>query len=93
MNTLFFRDMITKASYLCITFLLLFFYLVNFFCLGQTSTSIGEEKKYNPRLKQDKENFILTMKNLNLVYPRLIDVAVPANMVCGIYEPKEQAKQ
>ncbi|CAF0995743.1 unnamed protein product [Brachionus calyciflorus] len=55
--------------------------------MGRTSSSIGEEKRFNPRLTQNKEDFIETMKNLNLVYPRLMDVAVPANMVCGLQEP------
>ena len=59
------------------------------FFKGLTSSSIGEEKKYNPRLKQNKEDFINTMKNLNLAYPRYIDIALPANLVCGIFEQKK----
>lgn len=50
---------------------------------GQTVTSVGEEKKFNPRLSKSKEEFIEIMKNLNLAYPKMIDKAVPANMVCG----------
>jgi sulfur dioxygenase len=53
---------------------------------GFTSSSIGEEKRLNPRLIQTKINFIETMKVLKLPYPRLIEKAVPANMVCGILE-------
>lgn len=45
---------------------------------------------FNPRLKNSKHEFIEIMKKLNLVYPRLMDVAVPANMVCGLqYTPKD----
>jgi sulfur dioxygenase len=51
---------------------------------GQTSSSIGEEKKFNPRLTQNKTDFVETMKTLQLPMPKLIDIAVPKNMVCGI---------
>ena len=50
---------------------------------GFTVSTIGEEKKFNPRLSQGKEEFVKIMKNLNLSYPKKIDVAVPANMNCG----------
>lgn len=61
--------------------------------MGRTSSSIGEEKRFNPRLTQNKSDFVETMKNLNLVYPKLMDVAVPANMVCGLQEPAESKKK
>ena len=62
--------------------------------LGKTSTSIGEEKEFNPRLKNSKKEFIEIMKKLNLVYPRLMDVAVPANMICGLqYTPKDNKEE
>jgi len=51
---------------------------------GQTSSSIGEEKKFNPRLTQNKKEFVETMKTLQLPVPKLIDIAVPKNLVCGI---------
>ena len=51
---------------------------------GQTSSSIGEEKKFNPRLTQNKKDFVETMKTLQLPMPKLIDIAVPKNLVCGI---------
>ena len=40
----------------------------------------------NPRLGRDKtkDQFIDIMANLNLAYPKKIDVAVPANMRCGV---------
>lgn len=64
------------------------------FLLGQTSTSIGEEKKFNPRLTSSKKDFIEIMKKLNLVYPRLMKIAVPNNMICGLqYDPKEGEKE
>ncbi|BET03145.1 Metallo-beta-lactamase superfamily [Nesidiocoris tenuis] len=53
---------------------------------GWTATSVREEKLYNPRLSKSKEQFVEIMKNLNLAYPKKIDVAVPANRVCGIQD-------
>lgn len=50
---------------------------------GRTATSIGEEIEFNPRLTKSKEEFITIMANLNLAYPKLIDIAVPANLNCG----------
>jgi sulfur dioxygenase len=40
--------------------------------MGQTVSSVGEEKKYNPRLTKSKEEFIGIMNNLNLAYPKQI---------------------
>ncbi|CAI8595339.1 unnamed protein product [Vicia faba] len=51
---------------------------------GFSVTTVGEEMQYNPRLTKDEETFKNIMANLNLSYPKMIDVAVPANMVCGI---------
>lgn len=53
---------------------------------GRTASSIYEEKKFNPRLSKSKEEFIEIMKNLNLAYPKLIDIAVPRNLNCGYDE-------
>ena len=52
---------------------------------GVQVSSIGEEKKYNPRLGagKSKADFIEIMDNLNLAKPKKIDEAVPANMKCG----------
>ncbi|TYH86468.1 hypothetical protein ES332_D01G045100v1 [Gossypium tomentosum] len=57
---------------------------------GFSVTTVGEEMLYNPRLTKDEETFKNIMENLNLAYPKMIDVAVPANMVCGLQdlEPK-----
>jgi sulfur dioxygenase len=51
---------------------------------GFTTSTIGEEKRYNPRLaNRNREEFIALMNGLNLPRPKLIDVAVPANRACG----------
>ena len=51
---------------------------------GNISSTIYEEKTFNPRLIKPKEEYINLMNNLNLPMPRKIDIAVPANMVCGV---------
>jgi sulfur dioxygenase len=51
---------------------------------GNTMSTVGEEKRLNPRLTQSREAFIALMGGLNLPYPKRIDVAVPANMICGV---------
>ncbi|XP_055545176.1 persulfide dioxygenase ETHE1, mitochondrial [Wyeomyia smithii] len=53
---------------------------------GNMETSVAEEKQYNPRLTKDIEAFVEIMANLNLPYPSKIDVAVPANRECGLYD-------
>ena len=53
---------------------------------GFSETSIGLEKKLNPRLnlEKNKEEFIDIMANLKLAYPKKIQEAVPANLQCGL---------
>ncbi|XP_062842162.1 persulfide dioxygenase ETHE1, mitochondrial [Trichomycterus rosablanca] len=53
---------------------------------GQTVSTVDEEKKFNPRLTKSLEEFVKIMDNLNLPKPARIDVAVPANLVCGLHE-------
>ncbi len=52
---------------------------------GLTSTSVAEEKRFNPRLggALSESDFVGYMKNLNLPHPKKIDIAVPANLKCG----------
>jgi glyoxylase-like metal-dependent hydrolase (beta-lactamase superfamily II) len=52
---------------------------------GITASSVGEEKKYNPRLAESigEADFVGYMTNLGLAHPKLMDVAVPANLRCG----------
>lgn len=55
---------------------------------GWTVSTIGEEKKYNPRLTVATESdYVDLMNALRLDDPKLMDVAVPANHACGdVYE-------
>lgn len=52
---------------------------------GLTVTSVGEEKLYNPRLGAQilREDFAGYMNNLGLPHPKQMEVAVPANLLCG----------
>ncbi|WP_150696082.1 MBL fold metallo-hydrolase [Pandoraea terrae] len=52
---------------------------------GLTVTSVGEERRFNPRLggQLSEGDFTGYMTNLRLPHPRQIDVAVPANLKCG----------
>lgn len=56
---------------------------------GRHSSTVGEEKKYNPRLTKPVEEFVSIMASLNLPKPARIDDAVPANVVCGIFDDAE----
>ncbi|KAL8235446.1 hypothetical protein R6Q59_021546 [Mikania micrantha] len=58
---------------------------------GFTVSTVGEEMLYNPRLMQDEETFKSIMENLKLPYPKMIDAAVPANMVCGLQDLESKA--
>jgi rhodanese-related sulfurtransferase len=53
--------------------------------LGRTVSTVGEEKHFNPRIGGDakEEDFAGYMNNLGLPHPRLLDIAVPANLRCG----------
>lgn len=52
---------------------------------GQTSSTIGLEKQFNPRLGETKtkDDFKKIMSELKLANPKKIHEAVPANLACG----------
>ncbi|MFM0717598.1 MBL fold metallo-hydrolase [Paraburkholderia strydomiana] len=58
---------------------------------GITVTSVAEEQRFNPRLggAVDVGDFTGHMNNLNLPHPKLMAVAVPANLRCG--QPEDDA--
>ena len=52
---------------------------------GETVTTIGEEKIFNPRLRvKSVDEYADLMNNLKLPNPKMMDVAVPANMQVGL---------
>ncbi len=52
---------------------------------GRRVSTIAQERARNPRLADGKsvEEFVALMAALALPYPRKIDIAVPANRLCG----------
>ena len=52
---------------------------------GDTVSTIGEEKAFNPRLQvKSVDEYAALMNNLSLPNPKMMDVAVPANMRIGL---------
>jgi glyoxylase-like metal-dependent hydrolase (beta-lactamase superfamily II)/rhodanese-related sulfurtransferase len=52
---------------------------------GDTVSTIGEEKAFNPRLQvKSVDDYVALMNSLNLPNPKMMDVAVPANMRIGL---------
>jgi sulfur dioxygenase len=60
---------------------------------GLTASSVGEEKRYNPRLAETigEGDFAGYMAHLGLPHPKLMAVAVPANLRCGRPEKEDIA--
>jgi rhodanese-related sulfurtransferase len=54
---------------------------------GDTVSTIGEEREFNPRLKvKSMDEYAALMNSLNLPNPKMMDVAVPANMRVGLHQ-------
>ena len=54
---------------------------------GDTVSTIGEERLYNPRLRvKSIDEYAELMNNLKLPNPKMMDVAVPANMRVGLHQ-------
>src|SRR3954468_10323185 len=54
---------------------------------GDTVSTIGEEKAFNPRLQvRSVDEYVDLMSNLHLPNPKMMDVAVPANMHIGMVQ-------
>ncbi|MCA1362948.1 MULTISPECIES: MBL fold metallo-hydrolase [Bradyrhizobium] len=54
---------------------------------GDTVSTIGEEKRYNPRLQvRSVDEYVELMANLKLPNPKMMDVAIPANMHVGLHQ-------
>ena len=52
---------------------------------GDTVSTIGEERRCNPRLQvKSVDEYVELMNNLKLPNPKMMDVAVPANMHIGL---------
>ena len=54
---------------------------------GDTVSTIGEEKAYNPRLQvKSMDEYVALMNNLKLANPKMMDVAIPANIRVGLHQ-------
>lgn len=52
---------------------------------GWTVSTIGDERRFNPRLQVESAvQYAQIMNNLKLPNPKAMDVAVPANLRCGL---------
>ena len=52
---------------------------------GDTVSTIGEERAFNPRLQvKSMDNYVVLMNSLHLPNPKMMDVAIPANMRTGL---------
>jgi sulfur dioxygenase len=60
---------------------------------GLTVSSVAEERRLNPRIADvvSEADFVGYLSNLNLPHPKLLDVAVPANLRVG--EPAAAVQQ
>jgi sulfur dioxygenase len=58
---------------------------------GLTVSSVGEERRFNPRLggELSEDDFVGYMNNLGLPHPKQMEIAVPANLKCGRREDVE----
>ena len=60
---------------------------------GDTVSTIGEEKRFNPRLQvKSVDEYAALMNGLNLSNPKMMDVAVPANMRQGLAQEQVAAR-
>ena len=60
---------------------------------GETVSTIGEERRFNPRLQVNSiDEYVTLMNNLNLPNPKMMDVAVPANMLVGLHQDEIAAR-
>ena len=58
---------------------------------GETVSTIGEEKMFNPRLQvKSVDEYMDIMNNLNLPDPKMMDIAVPENLNLGISLEKQK---
>jgi sulfur dioxygenase len=60
---------------------------------GDSVSTIGEERRSNPRLQvQSVDEYVELMGNLKLANPKMMDVAVPANMKVGLHQDAVAAR-
>lgn len=58
---------------------------------GRNLSTVWEESAFNPRMTKDALEFATLMAGLGLSYPKKIDVALPANLRCGLQDDERVA--
>ena len=60
---------------------------------GDTVSTVAEERAHNPRLQvRSVDDYVAVMNALKLPNPKMMDVAVPANMRVGLSQERIAAK-
>ncbi len=60
---------------------------------GDTVSTIAEERAFNPRLQvASRAEYVELMNNLKLPNPKMMDVAVPANLRMGLHQDEIEAR-
>jgi rhodanese-related sulfurtransferase len=60
---------------------------------GDTVSTIGEEKRWNPRLQVGSvDEYVAIMDGLHLPNPKMMDVAVPANLEIGLSQEELETR-
>ena len=60
---------------------------------GDTVSTIAEERACNPRLQvASRDEYVALMNDLKLPNPKLMDVAVPANLRVGLHQDEVEAR-
>lgn len=60
---------------------------------GDSVSTIGEERAFNPRLQVGSvDEYVEIMNNLHLPNPKMMDVAVPANLKVGLHQEELEAR-
>jgi rhodanese-related sulfurtransferase len=60
---------------------------------GDTVSTIGEEKRFNPRLQvKSVDEYVDVMSKLKLANPKMMDVAIPANLKVGLSQDAVAAR-
>jgi rhodanese-related sulfurtransferase len=61
---------------------------------GDTVSTIGEEKAFNPRLQVGSvQEYVDVMNSLNLPNPKMMDIAVPANLRVGLKQDRPELRE
>ena len=60
---------------------------------GDTVSTVGEERTFNPRLQvESRAQYVEIMDHLDLPNPKMMDVAVPANLKVGLHQDEVERR-